>query len=341
MALLKRKRKPISLALQGGGSHGAFTWGVLDRLLQEPGLRLNGVSGTSAGAMNAVALAQGLMENGNEGARLQLETFWNAVAASAPFKMTSTSASGDVSMSPTVGWMMGLTQYFSPYQLNPLDINPLRDIVESQFDFKALKKNSPVNLFIAATNANTGRLKLFRNNDLCSEALLASACLPTVHHTIQIKGQPYWDGGYSANPAVFPLYQHCDASDILMILLAPMVHGEMPTSVDEIKARAVDISFNAGFLREMRIIAQTRAMCGGGRFKLFGQLEHTMRRLNFHLIDPDGELEKLPSATRVTPDAELLNTLKEMGQRQADRWLKKHHQSLGKRSTVDLAKTFM
>jgi len=340
MALFSKRQKPLSLALQGGGAHGAFTWGVLDRLLQEPGINFDGVSGTSAGAMNAVALAQGMMDGGNEGARQQLESFWNAVAASAPFKMTSTSANGEITMSPTVGWMMGLTQYFSPYQLNPLDINPLRDIVESQFDFEGLRRRSPIKLFIAATHANTGRLKLFHSIDLSTEAVLASACLPTVHHTIQIDGEPYWDGGYSANPAVFPLYQHCNASDILMILLAPMVHGEMPTSVDAIKNRAMDISFNSGFLREMRIIAQTRDMCSR-RWKMFGQLEHTLRRLNFHMIDPDGALENLPSATRVTPDGELLGKLKEMGQQQAELWLRQNGEHIGKRSSIDIAEVFM
>ncbi|WP_221801164.1 patatin-like phospholipase family protein [Oceanobacter mangrovi] len=339
MALPKR-HNDISLALQGGGAHGAFTWGVLDRLLQQPGLRIKAISGTSAGSMNALAVAQGLMSGGPEHARQLLTDFWETVAASAPFRLTSFASNGDVSMSPAVGFMMSLTQHFSPYQLNPLDINPLRQLVEKYFDFEQLRQSCPVELFIAATHANTGRLRLFRNHELSVEAVLASACLPTVHHTVEVDGEPYWDGGFSANPAIFPLYHHHQCADVLMILLAPMVHGKTPTTAAEIKTRAMDIAFNAGFLREMRVLAQERQM-SRSFWRPYSKLEKRIQRLRFHMIDPDGALDNLPSATRMIPDQKLLHLLRDTGRQQAELWLQQHGSSVGRRCSINLAEVFI
>ena len=193
----------INLALQGGGAHGAFTWGVLDALLEDGRCEFEGVSGTSAGAMNAIFLAQGLMAGGREGgrehARAALSRFWTAVASSSPFDQSGNAAA---SMAPAMKLMLQWTEYLSPEQLNPLDLNPLRDIIAEQIDFAALRRASPVKLFIAATHANSGKLRIFRNAELSVDTLLASACLPTIHRSIVIDGEPYWDGGYSANPAV-------------------------------------------------------------------------------------------------------------------------------------------
>ena len=215
----------ISLALQGGGAHGAFTWGVLDTLLERGNFRFDGVSGTSAGAMNAVCLAHGLMEGGADGARQALERFWLAVADTSPFPASGESgAEVPVALKLMLRW----TDHLTPEQLNPLDLNPLRDIVAEQFDFARLRRESPVRLFIAATHANTGQLRLFRNAELSADTLLASACLPTIHRTVVIDGEPYWDGGYSANPAVFPLAWECSAADLLLILLTPLRFAETP-----------------------------------------------------------------------------------------------------------------
>ncbi|WP_369855069.1 patatin-like phospholipase family protein [Candidatus Thalassolituus haligoni] len=340
MVLFAPVKHPLSLALQGGGAHGAFTWGVLDRLLETKHIHVEGISGTSAGAMNAVALAHGMMVGGRDGAREALNDFWEAVAASAPFKLSGLSTAGDMSVAPALNFMMSFTHYFSPYQLNPLDINPLRAIVEKSFDFERLRRHNPVQLFIAATNANTGHLRIFRNQDMSADALLASACLPMVHHSVEIEGEPYWDGGYSANPAIFPLYYHCNCADILMVLLAPMHHGDTPKTASAIKNRAMDIAFNAGFLREMRILAQARAFARES-WRPFGRLEKALNRLRFHLIDPNGEMDQLPSTSRALPDQRVLHQLRDMGRHRAELWLQEHQGAIGKRSSVRLAELFL
>ncbi|MGH8829606.1 MAG: patatin-like phospholipase family protein, partial [Polaromonas sp.] len=197
----------MNLALQGGGAHGAFTWGVLDGLLEDGRMDFEGVSGTSAGAMNAAVLANGLMSGGRDGARAALEKFWTGVADSLPFEVAVPSMDGqNVSLLPALKLMLHWAHYFSPQQLNPLDLNPLRDILCAQVDFERLRTHSPVKLFIAATHANSGKVRLFRSPEISADSLLASACLPTMARPVEIDGEPYWDGGYSANPAVYPLF---------------------------------------------------------------------------------------------------------------------------------------
>src|SRR5690606_284113 len=193
----------VSLALQGGGAHGAYTWGVLDRLL-EAGIRIEGISGTSAGAMNAVALAHGWTAGGADGARAALDDFWQAVGDSVPFHvdmLTRINSTADSALPPPMNVMMGFMRLFSPYQLNPFDLNPLRDVVRAQFDFERLRRECSLKLFIAATTVRTGKVKLFHTAELSESALLASACLPTLHHAVEIDGEHYWDGGFTANPA--------------------------------------------------------------------------------------------------------------------------------------------
>ena len=197
----------LSLALQGGGAHGAYTWGVLDRLLED-GWRLDGISGTSAGAMNAVALAQGWTHGGADGARESLSTFWDAVADSTPFELNllqSLNSAGDGGMPGPMNMMMSLTRLFSPYEFNPFELNPLRDVVRAQFDFERIRQDCRLKLFIAATHVTSGKVRLFRTGELSEDALLASACLPTLHHAVEIDGEAYWDGGFTANPAIYPL----------------------------------------------------------------------------------------------------------------------------------------
>jgi NTE family protein len=336
MALFSRT-PTLNLALQGGGAHGAFTWGVLDFLLEHTAVRYEGISGTSAGAMNAIAMAHGLMTGGNDGARETLSQFWESVAKSAPFRLSSAPVGNALDL--TMNLAMSFTQYFSPYQLNPFDLNPLRTIVERMFDFKRLRQHSPVQLFIAATNANTGQLRLFRNAELSSDALLASACLPMMHHSIEIDGNPYWDGGYSANPAIFPLYRHCHSSDLLLILLAPLQWGETPRSAKDIRTRTMDIAFNAAFLREMRMITEARSIAGQSLLAL-GKLERNLTRLRFHLIDPDGLMASLPSESRMMADIGFLTSLRDIGRQQAQTWWQHHRKDIGQRGTVDLAKLF-
>jgi len=325
----------LNLALQGGGAHGAFTWGVLDAVLADERIAIEGVSGTSAGAMNAVCLAHGLLHGGREGARRALSDFWTAVAASAPFS----SPPGDNALAPALKMMLQWTAHLSPEQLNPFDLNPLRDIVAAQIDFAGLRAASPVKLFIAATHANSGKLRIFRTGELSVDAVLASACLPTIHRTITIDGEPYWDGGYSANPAVFPLFYECTAADILLVLLSPLKFGPTPDSAQDIRQRLQELAFNSTFLREMRMYAHLRDHLADSWLPL-GRLERRLARIRFHAISAEALLGQLPGETRLSANLDFLICLRDSGRAHAENWLARHFAALGRQSTLDLAGLF-
>ena len=341
MLFAKPAPPSLNLALQGGGAHGAFTWGALDALLEHSELGFEGISGTSAGAMNAVVMAHGLMQGGRDGARQALESFWSAIAKSSPIDLTVPAQHGEgIALAPAVKMMMQWAQFFSPDQLNPFDFNPLRNIIADQIDFAALRRHCPVQLFIAATHANSGKLRLFRNNELTVDTLLASACLPTIHRSIIIDGEPYWDGGYSANPAIFPLFYECQSTDILLILLTPIEHHSTPNSAAEIKTRALEISFNAAFLREMRSFAQYRANLGRSWLASIGRLERRATRIKFHLIEAEDFLGGLASDTKLAANTRFFEQLRQQGQQRTQTWLSQHLDSVGKRSSVDVDKLF-
>lgn len=329
----------LNLALQGGGAHGAFTWGVLDALLEDGRFQFNGVSGTSAGAMNAVALADGWLRGGAEGARDALAQFWERVALMAPTEIVPPVVDASL-LSPGGAWMLQLTRWFSPYQLNPLDLNPLRDLVEELFDFPRLRRESPFELFVAATHANSGHLKLFRNVDLSADALLASACLPSLHHTVMIDGEPYWDGAYAANPAVFPLFRFCEARDTLIVMLAPLMHERTPRGAEEIQERSAQLAFNNSFLREMRLLAAMREMAGESGW-LSGTLESRLRSARFHLIEGEKILGGLAATSKIVANQSFLHRLRDAGRAQASRWLAMHGGAVGHRSSVDLQAMFL
>ena len=335
------KNKPsINLALQGGGAHGAFTWGVLDGLLEDDRMDFEGVSGTSAGAMNAVILASGLMTGGRDGARAALQKFWTAVAGSLPFEIAVPSANGQsVSLIPAFKMMLQWSHYFSPHQLNPFDLNPLRDILMAQVDFERLRSESPVKLFIAATHANSGKVRLFRSPEISADAILASACLPMMSRPVEIDGEPYWDGGYAANPAVFPLFYECKTSDILLVLLTPLKHQATPHSAQEIKGRVLELAFNSTFLREMRMFAHAREYVSQSVFRL-GRFERRLARMNFHVIDAQEQMLELKAETKLAANMRFFEMLKNLGRARAKTWLQAHHAQVGKRSTVDLAELF-
>ena len=340
LPFLKPRRPSLNLALQGGGAHGAFTWGVLDALLADGRFDFDGVSGTSAGAMNAICLAQGLMSGGRDGAREALARFWHAVADSSPFPSTSNDASGDPPKMPAaLKLMLQWTDYLSPEQLNPLDINPLRDILVEQIDFERLHSANPIRLFIAATHANSGKVRIFRNPELSVDAILASACLPTIHHTIEIAGEPYWDGGYSANPAVFPLFFECDSADTLLVLLTPLRYAETPASAQDIKGRLRELAFNATFLREMRMFAHLRAQVGSSLFPL-GRMERRLNRARFHAISAESLMSELHAESKLTVNLPFFKRLFDNGQAHAEAWLNEHHGAIGQQSTVDLEGLF-
>ncbi|UCV15752.1 patatin-like phospholipase family protein [Quatrionicoccus australiensis] len=329
----------LNLALQGGGAHGAFTWGVLDGLLADGRVSFEGVSGTSAGAMNAACLAQGLMAGGRDGARQALADFWTAVAKSSPFDQGRQSAG----MAPAMKMMLQWTEHLSPEQLNPLDLNPLRDIIGQQIDFARLRRESPVKLFIAATHANSGKLRIFKNHELSVDALLASACLPTIHRSVIIDGEPYWDGGYSANPAVFPLFYECTAADIMLVLLTPLRYSETPETAQDIRVRLRELAFNATFLREMRMFAHLRDQVGESwlpDWLPLNRFEQRLKRQRFHAISADALLGALPAESKLTVNIEFFESLRDDGREHARAWLASYWPSLGRQSTLDLGKLF-
>lgn len=336
--LMISRRKTLNLALQGGGALGALTWGVLDRLLEEPRIGIEAISGASAGAMNAAVLASGMAQGGAAAARKALDEFWNAVA-SASYSIGSSTGMHKALMPNPQRLLLGLTRIFSPYQLNPFDINPLRDIVARVVDFEALRSRGATRLFVGATRVRTGTLRLFQNQELTPDALLASACLPTLHHAIEIDGEPYWDGGYSGNPAVYPLIHQCRSPNILVVMLQPLARLDPPTSAQAIRSRLTEFQFNASFLREMRSIALARQAIDRQWLPL-GRLERRFARLNFHLIETDDLLARISVDKALNADIGFLTKLKEEGRTRAANWIDSHLGQVGRRSTVDLTKLF-
>jgi NTE family protein len=330
---------PLSLALQGGGAHGAFTWGVLDGLLESGRFHFDAVSGSSAGAMNALLLADGLARGGPEGAREALDRFWDRLAAQLPTEWLIDGDPEQPGLAPGVQMMLQWVHFLSPYQLNPLGLNPLADLLRELVDFERLRRPDALRLYIAATRADTGRLRLFGNAELSVDVALASACLPTLHHAVEIDGQPYWDGGYCANPALFPLVQGGHADDLLIVMLSLLQHPGHPTSAAAIRTRVVEITFNATFQREAALLGQACRFASGSWLSL-GPFERRLRRLRCHLIDAQEALGHLGSETKLLAHRPFLLHLKALGRQRATRWLDEHGAALGRRSTVDLETLF-
>ncbi|WP_022979460.1 patatin-like phospholipase family protein [Ideonella sp. B508-1] len=331
---------PVNLALQGGGAHGAFTWGVLDALLEDGRIRPVAISGTSAGAMNAVALAQGLFDDGAEGARASLRRFWKAVADSVPALVgmlpMQNLGTGAV---PCMNLALDRTRHLGPANFNPLDINPLREVVQAQFNFERLRREAPVKLFVAATEADTGRTRLFTEDELSCEVLLASACLPTLFHPVPIDGVAYWDGGYSANPAVLPLVAEGRARDTLLVLLNPLHYAQTPQTGADIQARLSAMSVQAGFLREMQLLAQAQQRARR-RWWPADRLDRLLARSRFHLLDGGALLGELSVESKMMVQHDFLLTLFEQGRALATQWLARHGTQLGQAATVDLSRVF-
>jgi NTE family protein len=331
------KRAPmlVDLALQGGGSHGAFTWGVLDRLLQEPWLKIEAISGTSAGAMNAAVAAHGYARGGAEGARTALGKFWSQVAEGAlysPFRRSPLDillGRWTMDTSPLFLAFDLAARVFSPYDLNPQGTNPLCEILAANIDFPELRK-APIKLFVTATNVRTGRGRVFRNADLTPEVLLASACLPTLFQAVEIDGEPYWDGGYSGNPTMTPLVRECTSQDTLLVAINPVERAGTPRSAREILNRLNEISFNATLLKELRMIAMLRQVADPGHSE--GAKWAGMR---VHLISSE-IMTQLGYSSKLNAEWAFLSMLKEEGRRTAGNFLAKHGNDLGQRSTVDL-----
>jgi NTE family protein len=330
--MIFRRRPPVvSLALQGGGAHGAFTWGVLDALL-ERGLTIAAASGASAGAMNAVVLAHGLMHGGADCARAALHAFWQAIAERVPplFHVP-----GDPPRLAAMGHaMLAWSRWFAPTQLNPLNLNPLRDVLALQIDFERLRGTRGMALFIAATEVARGRLRLVRRNAVTIDAVLASACLPQVAHPVLIDGQPHWDGAFSANPALWPLLREAAGDDLMLVTLSTLGASAQPSSVEEIAERVREIAFTAPFLREARWLAELRADALAQPWPRLGT-DRRLARLRWHLIDADSTLADLPSQTRLVPDWAFLQRLRDAGRERVARWFEDCGSALGKRSSID------
>jgi NTE family protein len=324
----------LNLALQGGGAHGAFTWGVLDALLQDPRMHFEGISGSSAGAMNAVVMAQGWMTGGREGAREALAQFWGEVSQQLPWGMLTMGGGDAISLSPATKMLAQWAGFFSPTELNPLAINPLRSLLKRQIDFERLRSHSPFKLFVGATQVNTGKLRLFREHELTLDMLLASACLPKIHHTVEVDGEPYWDGGFAANPAVFPLFYDCTAADVLLVLLAPLKREGTPHTKDEIETRMEELGFKAHFMREMQMFARTQLAARAAPQQ--GTLEQRLQRARFHMID-SSNLESLQrSETKMLAHAPFLTLLHDQGLHRGQQWLAAHASAVGQRGTLDM-----
>lgn len=334
----------ITLGLQGGGSHGAFTWGVLDRLLEDERIRIEGISGASAGAMNAAVLAHGLAVGGRDGARQALRDFWESVARRAPFSaIPDAGASGDLAAQSDIPTafkaMLALARFFSPYQLNPFDINPLRDILERQIDFERLRANSPIRLFIAATQVSTGTLRLFRERKLTLDVLLASACLPLLHHAVEIDGEAYWDGGLTANPPLFPLLHKCAARDIVVVLLHPRPQTKTPVSADDIWRRLTEMGFSSTFFTELEGVMLAQREARRGWFS-FGRLERRLRQINMHMIESQELMGRLSVHSKLNAHPAFITGLHEEGRARAEAWLERNFARLGVRSSFSLARLF-
>ncbi|MFT4058007.1 MAG: patatin-like phospholipase family protein [Legionella sp.] len=337
MAIKKSSGKPIllDLALQGGGAHGAYTWGVLDRLLEEPRLLIEGISGTSAGSMNGAVLASGYAKNGAEGARHALHDFWYRVSEAARFSPLQRGIfdiiSGNWTMdySPSFITFELASHLFSPYDLNPAALNPLRDILAHSIDFPALKK-SPIKLFITATNVRTGRGNVFRNSEITAEVLLASSCLPLIFQAIEIDGEAYWDGGYTGNPTITPLVEECESSDTVLIQINPVERHGTPKTARDILNRLNEVAFNATLMKELRMLAILRKTAGTGTGE-----RARWAKMRIHRITSN-KMVQLGYSSKLNAEWSFLRMLFEEGRKTADVFLHDHGTALNKRSTFKL-----
>ncbi|MDN3517090.1 patatin-like phospholipase family protein [Aquisalimonas lutea] len=324
----------LNLALQGGGSHGAFTWGVLDRLLEEGRIGYEGLSGTSAGALNAAAFASGLLAGGRDEARASLERLWRTVSEQAlggPLQATPLDyllLGWNRDWSPGFVLVNSLSRMASPYQLNPGGYNPLVRILEETVDFERLRQDRRVRMFVAATRVRTGEARIFRNGELDARAVAASACLPLLFQAVEIDGEAYWDGGYTANPALWPLFLECRSRDLLLVQLTPPERPELPTRVADIVDRANEIAFNANLVRELELLGLLR----GGRAAVSPALP--WRRHRLHAIDTGTVTEGMGRNSRINPDWHFLCHLRDEGRARADAWLQAHGAALGRHSSM-------
>ncbi len=334
--------KPLSLALQGGGSHGAFQWGVLDRLLEDDRVTISAVTAASAGAVNAVGLAAGLIEGGPAGARSKLDALWRAISDAGGRNMFGESglwsAGGDwLKATPAFRYLETLAMSATPYELNPLNLNPMRDVLREQIDFKVIRERSPIEIYVCATMVRTTEAKVFNATDLTLNHILASACLPYLFQAVEIDGEAYWDGGYLANPPIFPLVRSKASRDVLIVMLNPLNRAKTPRSAGDIMDRLNEITFNAPLAAELRTIAMVHSLIEDGSMKPKTGYD----RLRFHAVGVADELSDLKLSSKFNTDWLFLQDLKARGRKSAQAWLETALPQVGVSSTFDLGKTFL
>ena len=339
-------RKPINLALQGGGAHGAFCWGVLDRLLEDGRFAPDAISATSAGAMNAVVMAIGMSEGGYEGARARLSTFWRKVSRTAPLwspiALPGWNRLNELvpwQPQPSIGYFLfeAMTRVWSPYQLNPFDINPLREILVETVDFERLRRcPHATRLFLSATNVRTSKIRVFENPEITPDVVMASACLPYLFKAVEIDGEHYWDGGFMGNPAIFPLIYRGASRDVIVVHINPIVRPDVPTTAPEIFDRMNEIAFNSSLMREMRAIAFVTRLL---ETEAIDDVRY--KRMLIHSIRDDLAMSQWGAESKLNPEWSFLQRLFEAGRATADAWLDTSARHIGQRSSVDLADVYL
>ncbi len=335
----------INLALQGGGAHGAFTWGVIDRLLDEPDIGFEGLSGTSAGAVNAVVLAHGLMDGGRKGGQAALEDFWRRSSRGgsvwSPVNALPQVTIPDMEMltAATYAAFDTMTRTFSPYEFNPLNINPLHDLLTESVDFEGLRSHCSTKLFLSATNVRSGRVRVFESKDVSADVVMASACLPFLFQAVEIDGEHYWDGGYVGNPALFPFFYNCESRDVMIVHINPMARDEVPKTAPDILNRINEISFNSSLLDELRAINFVSRLIEQEWLK--DEYKDRLRQILVHSVRADGVFADLPVSSKFDVSWSFLTTLRDRGRVEADRWLEANRDDIGHKSTVDLESQYL
>ena len=333
--------KRVNLALQGGGAYGAFSWGVLDHLLDDGRIEVEGITGASAGAVNAVLLADGLARGGRGEARKRLADFWRAASLGGGLPELQRKAIDrlfsflPLEDSPMAIWVKAVSQYLSPYDFNPLNINPLKELIERFVDFDAVRKSQTPQLFVSATNVHTGRLRIFAHDKIDANVILASACLPLLFRAVEIDGVPYWDGGYLGNPSIFPLFNTTQTEDVLLIQINPLVRHHTPTTSRDIMSRLNEITFNSPLMGELRAIEFVARLIDQGRLTR-GIGPGKYRRINMHRIALDPSAKQLNADGRLNTDYDFFEMLRTNGRRAARRFLDAHFDDIGVRGTIDL-----
>lgn len=335
-------KKVVELALQGGGAHGAFTWGVLDRLLADERISIEGISGTSAGAMNAVVMADGLFRGGREGARESLRSFWQAVSRNARYSPIQRSpldilfGRWSINASPAYLFFDALSRVVSPYAFNPFNLNPLRDLLAEQVNFDNVRCCDQVKLFVSATNVRTGKARVFRRHEMSADAIMASACLPLLFQAVEIDGEAYWDGGYMGNPALFPLVDESDAHDLVIVQINPIHRAEIPRTAHDILDRLNEITFNASLIKEVRAIALIKRL-----IEEEGLDRARYKDMRLHRISADEELNPLGASSKLNAEWRFLKHLHDIGYETTGRWLEQNFDKLGKESSIDISSVYL